>query len=93
MDKYIGDAVMALFGAPIRQEDAASRAVRTALDMQSALSAVNREFASRGASEIQIGVGINTDNVVGRTTLGSQSRLNYTVNWRWSESCLSDCRD
>ena len=78
VDKYIGDAVMALFGAPVRHADAASRAVRTAMGMEAALATVNREYAARGASPIHIGVGINTDEVV-VGNMGSQSRLNYTV--------------
>lgn len=78
VDKYIGDAVMALFGAPVAHADAAARAVNTALGMQAALAAVNREFIARGGNEIHIGVGINTDEVV-VGNMGSKSRLNYTV--------------
>ncbi len=78
VDKFIGDAVMALFGAPVEYEDAAARAVSTALGMQAALRAVNLEFLSRGGTEIHIGVGINTDEVV-VGNMGSKSRLNYTV--------------
>ena len=78
VDKYIGDAIMALFGAPVAHEDAASRAVRTALGMARALDEVNAVFTARGATPIHIGVGINTDEVV-VGNMGSQSRLNYTV--------------
>lgn len=78
VDKYIGDAVMALFGAPVHHRDAASRAVCTAMGMEAALDKVNREYVSRGASPIHIGVGINTDEVV-VGNMGTQSRLNYTV--------------
>lgn len=69
---------LGLFGAPVPHPDAASRAVRTALGMEAALDRVNREYASRGASPIHIGVGINTDEVV-VGNMGTQSRLNYTV--------------
>lgn len=78
VDKYIGDAVMALFGAPVRHEDAASRAVRTAMGMEEALDQVNAEYAARGAKPIHIGVGINTDEVV-VGNMGTQTRLNYTA--------------
>lgn len=78
VDKFIGDAVMALFGAPVAHADAAARAVNTALGMQAALDTVNREIVARGGSAIQIGAGINTDEVV-VGNMGSKSRLNYTV--------------
>ncbi len=64
VDKYIGDAVMALFGAPVPHTDSASRAVRAAMGMEKALASVNAEYEARGAQPIQIGVGINTDEVV-----------------------------
>jgi adenylate cyclase len=70
VDKYIGDAVMALFGAPIRQPDAASRAVRAAVAMTAAME---------GRPDLlRIGVGINSGLVVAGN-MGSLSRLNYTV--------------
>ncbi|MDA0838847.1 MAG: HAMP domain-containing protein, partial [Planctomycetota bacterium] len=78
VDKYIGDAIMALFGAPVEQPDAADRAIKSALAMRDALVEVNREFKKRGWEEIRTGIGINTDIVVAGN-MGSPNRLNYTV--------------
>ena len=78
VDKYIGDAVMALFGAPLTHADDAGRAVATALDMCSALAVLNEEFRAAGLPELRIGVGINTARVVAGN-MGSTTRLNYTV--------------
>ena len=78
VDKYIGDAVMALFGAPVSYADAPSRAIRTALTIYKVLDEVNTSFSSRGLSTVTIGVGINTDTVV-VGNVGSSTRLNYTA--------------
>jgi adenylate cyclase len=78
VDKFIGDAVMALFGAPVAQPDAPARAVRTAIGMRQALAGVNAAFATRDLKPIAIGIGLNTDRVVAGN-MGSKSRLNYTV--------------
>ena len=78
VDKFIGDAVMSLFGAPLSHADDASRALRTATGMCAALKALNREFREQGKPELSIGIGINTAVVVAGN-MGSQTRLNYTV--------------
>ncbi len=78
VDKYIGDAVMALFGVPVDHADDAARAVSTALGMKGCLRPLNREFDSRGLPELGIGIGIHTDLVVAGN-MGSENRLNYTV--------------
>lgn len=78
VDKYVGDAVMALFGAPLAHEDDAARAVGAALGMRAALEALNTELAAEGRSAIGIGIGINTATVVAGN-MGSESRMNYTV--------------
>ena len=78
VDKFIGDAVMSLFGAPLSHADDASRALRTATGMCAALKALNREFREQGKPELFIGIGINTAVVVAGN-MGSQTRLNYTV--------------
>ncbi len=78
VDKFIGDAVMALWGAPVAQADAAERAVRTAFGMEQALIGVNAAFAARGLSPIAIGIGIHAGKVVAGN-MGAPSRLNYTV--------------
>jgi adenylate cyclase len=78
LDKYIGDAIMAVFGAPLEQPDHALRACRTAIEMQSALKRLREKWAAEGRPDVNIGVGINTgDMVVGN--MGSQMRFDYTV--------------
>ncbi len=78
VDKYIGDAVMALFGAPLMHSDHAARSVRGALGIRAAVEALNAEFAAEGQPPIAVGVGINTAVVVAGN-MGSASRMNYTV--------------
>jgi len=78
VDKFIGDAVMSLFGAPLSHADDASRALRTATGMCAALQELNKEFRQQGRPELSIGIGINTAVVVAGN-MGSQTRLNYTV--------------
>ncbi|OZA12596.1 MAG: adenylate/guanylate cyclase domain-containing protein, partial [Hydrogenophilales bacterium 17-62-8] len=78
IDKYIGDAIMAFWNAPVDLSDHASRAVQTALDMQAALPQLNQEFAARNWPEVKIGVGVNTGRMsVGN--MGSEFRQSYTV--------------
>ncbi len=77
LDKYIGDAVMAFWNAPLEQKDHARRAVETALDMQNALVEMNRGKLF-GDVDIGIGVGVNTgDMIVGN--VGGAQRFEYTV--------------
>lgn len=78
LDKYIGDAIMAFWGAPVSDVQHARHAVVTAMQMQAALPAVNKMFAAKGWPEIKIGVGVNTgDMTVG--DMGSVVRKAYTV--------------
>ncbi|WP_324778640.1 CHASE2 domain-containing protein [Thiobacillus sedimenti] len=78
IDKYIGDAIMAFWNAPVDLADHATRAVATALAMQAALPQLNREFAARGWPELKIGIGVNTGRMsVGN--MGSEFRMSYTV--------------
>ncbi len=78
LDKFIGDAIMAFFGAPLELRDHPRRACVTALEMVYKLKELNKEWLSRGWPEIKIGIGINTGEVaVGN--MGSQSRFDYTV--------------
>jgi|JI10StandDraft_1071094.scaffolds.fasta_scaffold03508_8 adenylate cyclase len=78
LDKYIGDAVMAMWNAPVDVGDHAARACDAALAMQAALWPLNRAWAARGKPTIHIGVGINTGPMsVGN--MGSEARFDYTV--------------
>jgi adenylate cyclase len=78
VDKYIGDAVMAFWGAPVNDADHARHAVITAMEMQAALPEVNRTLAQHGWPELHIGVGINSGEMtVG--DMGSTVRQAYTV--------------
>ncbi len=79
LDKYIGDAIMAFWGAPIAQkEDHALRAVRCALEMQTALRRIGEEKRAMGLETLRMGVGINTgEMMVGN--MGSAELFNYTV--------------
>jgi adenylate cyclase len=78
VDKYLGDGIMALFGAPVESEDHAGNAVMAALAMQSALVRMNRDLAARGMPPLTMGIGINSGVAVAGN-LGSPERLNYTV--------------
>lgn len=78
IDKFIGDAIMAIFGAPVAQSEAADQALRTALAMERALVGFNAELRAEGHPELAIGIGINTASVVAGN-IGSQRRLNYSV--------------
>lgn len=78
LDKYVGDALMAFWGAPLDDPDHALHAVQAALAMQAALPELNREFAARGWPPIRVTMGINTGPmVVG--DMGSRHRRAYTV--------------
>lgn len=78
LDKYIGDAVMAVYGAPLEQPDHAAAACRSALAMQHALKALNVSWQARGLPELHIGVGVNT-GVMSVGNMGSEMRFDYTV--------------
>ena len=78
VDKFVGDEIMAIFGAPVSREDDAARAVRAAIDMQEALIRLNDSRAQRGEPVLGLGIGINTGEVVAGN-MGSPNRLNYTV--------------
>ncbi|MBP6507014.1 MAG: HAMP domain-containing protein [Opitutaceae bacterium] len=78
IDKFIGDAIMALFGAPVIQSDAADRALVAALGLRTALATLNAALAAEGRPQLAFGVGINTARVVAGN-IGSHRRLNYSV--------------
>ena len=78
LDKYIGDAVMAIFGAPISFPDHAARACAAALDMAREMDELGQRWVAEGRQPFRIGIGINTDPmVVGN--LGSEQLFDYTV--------------
>ena len=78
LDKYIGDAIMAFWGAPVDDPDHARNGVLAALEMQRECMAMNQRFAHRGWPQLKIGVGVNSGGVrVG--DMGSQVRRAYTV--------------
>jgi len=77
LDKYIGDAIMAVFGAPLDMPDHAQRAIRTALEMQERLAEWNAE-RKEGTPELRIRIGINSGNAVAGE-IGSINKKEYTV--------------
>lgn len=78
IDKYVGDAVIAFWGAPLEQPDHAHRAVAAALEMQRAVAALADTFAARGWPPLRIGIGINS-GVMNVGNMGSRYRIAYTV--------------
>lgn len=78
VDKYIGDAVMAFWGAPLEQKDHAENACYSSLEMKETLNSLNKKWAKEGFPEIKIGIGLNTGPaVIGN--MGSYERFNYTA--------------
>lgn len=78
LDKYVGDEIMAFWGAPIPQEDHAVLAARASVEMMRVLGELNRKWVAEGKPELHIGIGLNTgDMVVGN--MGSSSRMDYTL--------------
>jgi adenylate cyclase len=78
LDKFVGDEIMALFGAPVAHPDDPVRAVRTALKMLDALRTFNAERDAQGLPWFEIGIGINSGEVVAGY-IGSSKAMQYTV--------------
>ena len=78
INKYIGDAIMAIFGAPVESANSAQDAFEAACDMRKALIRVNQEFKAEGLPQLKFGIGIHTGPVFAGT-IGAQNRMEYTV--------------
>ena len=78
LDKFIGDAIMALWGAPIGTPEDADNAMQAAIEMQQKLTELNEHWKQSGKPAVQIGIGINSGNVFAGN-IGSEQRLEYTV--------------
>jgi adenylate cyclase len=78
VDKYMGDAIMAFFGAPVQHTDDALQAVLAGLDMQEALAEFNAGQRKFGKPEFRIGIGINY-GLVTVGNIGSEKKMDYTV--------------
>jgi adenylate cyclase len=78
LDKYLGDGIMAIFGAPLARPDDADRAVKTAMQMQQAVVRLNEARVARGEQSIHVGMGVNTGQVTAGN-IGSTKRMDYTV--------------
>jgi adenylate cyclase len=78
LDKFMGDAIMALWGAPITRPDDADLAIRAAIEMQRVLDELNVKWTNEGRRRVEIGIGINFGEVFAGN-IGSDRRLEYTV--------------
>jgi adenylate cyclase len=78
VDKFLGDGVMAIFGAPIVHDDHALRAVKTALAMQAGVAELSRRRAREGKEPIAVGIGVSAGEAVAGT-VGTEDRMEYTV--------------
>lgn len=78
VDKFIGDAIMAIYGAPLELKDGAYQCVKTAVEMRTKLEKLNDKWKAEKKPQIQVGYGINTgDAIVGN--IGSERRMEYTA--------------
>lgn len=78
IDKYVGDEVMALFGAPLEKKESALNAIKCAVDILESFNRWNNERLVRNEPPIKLGIGIHTGTVVAGN-MGAEDRLNYTV--------------
>jgi adenylate cyclase len=78
LDKFIGDAVMAQWGAPLGNADDADRAMQAAVDMMAALDTLNARWRTQGRPALEIGIGLNYGEAFAGN-IGSERRLEFTV--------------
>jgi adenylate cyclase len=78
VDKFVGDMVMALFGAPVDDPQHADHAVAAAVEMVHELGNLNREWHAKGMAQLDIGVGVNSGDMIAGN-IGSSSIMSYTV--------------
>jgi adenylate cyclase len=78
LDKFLGDAVMAVFGAPMAHPDHSARAIRTALAMQEGIAGLNERRGREGKEPIAVGIGVSAGEAVAGT-VGTEDRMEYTV--------------
>ena len=78
LDKYIGDAVIGVFGVPFDADDHALRALHSAMDMRDRLNKLNVKLKQKGLPQLSIGIGLHTGELL-IGAIGSTRRLDYTV--------------
>ncbi len=78
LDKFIGDNIMAVFGAPVSHPNDPERAVMAAIEMQSKIKDFNKKAVANSLKSLEIGVGINTGVAIAGN-IGSEKRMDYTV--------------
>ena len=78
LDKFIGDAMMAIFGAPVEQPDHAAKALAAGCEMLDVLAELNQKWETEGKIKLAMGIGINSGDVV-LGNIGSPERMDYTV--------------
>lgn len=78
LDKFIGDAIMAIYGAPLELANSSLQAVKSALEMRTKLSELNEKWKKQNKPQLEVGFGINTgEAIVGN--IGSERRMEYTA--------------
>ncbi|MGE5927869.1 MAG: adenylate/guanylate cyclase domain-containing protein, partial [Gemmatimonadota bacterium] len=92
LDKFIGDAIMALWGAPIAHADDPDRALRAAIAMQRAVAQLNAKWGAAGRPQIGVGIGINYGEAFAGN-IGSHRRLEYTVIGDAVNTAARLCKD
>ena len=78
LDKIVGDELMVVYGAPLEKTDDSDRAILTAIDMMKKLKALNEERKKNNLKQIDIGIGLNSGEVVSGN-IGSETQMDYTV--------------